>query len=89
MSQMSDFAPGGRLHCGSQHHPKNVSTDTMYFLEERNGIFVFGCKLCTELTRQPQIHAIMRSHNGVEIYKNTRKADKIDRNEKGQIISFR
>lgn len=89
MARMSDYAPGNRLHCGSEHHPKNVSTDTMYFLEENNGLFIFACKLCTELTRRPQIHAIMNTHNAVNIYKNTRKAASIDRDNRGRIISFK
>lgn len=89
MARMKDFAPGNRLHCGSENHPKHLSRDTMYFLEMKNGFFVFGCKLCTELTRKPQIHVIAENHNAQEIYKNTRKADHIDRDDKGRIVSFR
>jgi len=87
--KMSSLAPGGRLHCHSEHHPKNLSRDTMYFLEEKQGCFVFACKLCTEITRHPQIHAIMQSHSAVNIYKNTRKAAFIDRDTQGKIVSFR
>lgn len=86
---MRDFAPNHRLQCGSPAHPKGVSTDTMYFLEERNGFFVFACRLCTELLRRPQIHVISLSHGAVRIYKNTRKAAVIDRDNQGKIVSFR
>jgi hypothetical protein len=61
----------------------------MYFLEERNGCFVFACKLCTEITRHPQIHAIMRSQNAIHVYKNTRKAEFLDRDHQGKLVSFR
>lgn len=88
MARMSDYAPGGRLMCASEHHPKNVSRDTMYFLEEKNGFFVFACRLCTEILRRPQIHVISRSNHAVFIYRNTRKAEYIDRNNRGQITSF-
>lgn len=89
MAKMSDYAPGNRLHCGSEHHPKHASKDTMYFLEEKNGFFVFACRLCTEILRQPQIHVISRSNNAIAIYKNTRKAEFIDRDNRGKITSFR
>jgi len=89
MARISDFAPNGRLQCGSEHHPKHLSRDTMYFLEEKGGFFVFACRLCTEILRQPQIHVIARSQNAVHIYKHTRKAEYIDRDNRGKIISFR
>jgi hypothetical protein len=89
MAQMSDYAPGNRLHCGSEHHPKNLSRDTMYFIEENQGLFIFACKLCTEIRRTMQIHAIMKNHNAVEIYRNTRKATSIDRDNRGRIVSFK
>ena len=89
MAKMSDFAPGGRLHCGSEHHPKHLSRDTMFFLEEKNGFFVFACKLCTEILRHPQIHVISRDNDAIHIYKNTRKAEFIDRDRAGKINSFR
>ena len=89
MAKMTDYLDNGRLQCGSEHHPKNLSRDTMYFLNERDGFFVFACKLCTELLRRPQIHVISRSHNAVRIYQRTRKAEYIDRDSRGKITSFR
>jgi Zn-finger protein len=89
MARMSEMAPGGRLHCGSPDHPAHMTRDTMYFLQEQNGFFVFGCRVCTEIHQQPQLHVVAASHGGRKIYKNTRKADHIDRNEQGRITSFR
>lgn len=89
MARISDFAPAGRLLCFAQMHPKNLSRDTMFFLEEKGGFFVFGCSLCTELQRRPQIHVISKSQQGLRIYKHTRKAEKIDRDNSGKIVSFR
>lgn len=89
MPKMSEMAPGGRLQCGSPHHPAHVSTDTMYFLEQRSGFFTFGCKLCTELHRTPQLHVVAESHGARHILKQTRKAAHIDRDNKGRIVSFR
>lgn len=86
---MSELAPGNRLHCGSEHHPKHANRDTMFFLEQKDGFFVFACRLCTEITRRPQIHVISQSQSAIAIYKNTRKAEHIDRDNKGAIISFR
>jgi hypothetical protein len=89
VAQLSDMAPGGRLHCRSEHHPKSVSTDTMLFLAEQNGFFVYGCKLCTEILREPQIHVIGPGKLTMKIYENTRKATQIDRDSQGRITSFR
>ena len=89
MPKLSDFAPGGRLHCGSPVHPAHVSKDTMYFLEMKDGFFVFACKLCTEIQRRPQMHVISHSKSAVKIYQNTRRAEHIDRDNQGKIVSFR
>lgn len=89
MAAISDFLINGRLQCGSQTHPPNWSRDTMYFLIEKDGFFVFGCKACTELMRRPQIHVVSISQNAVKIYKRTRKAEHIDRDNRGKIVSFR
>jgi hypothetical protein len=87
--KMADVAPGNRLHCGSEALPFGMSRDTMYFLEQRNGYFVFACKLCTEIQRRPQIHVVSAAYNGREIYRNARKADFVDRDNQGRIVSFR
>lgn len=89
MAKMSDMAPGGRLHCASPEHPENMSRDTMYFLELQGEMFCFGCKLCTEIKRSLQLHVIARDRGGIHIYQNTRKAENIDRDKKGNITSFR
>jgi hypothetical protein len=89
MARMSEMAPGGRLQCGSPSHPQHMSHDTMYFLEQKNGFFVFGCRVCTEINRQPQLHVVAATHGGSNIYKRTRKAEHIDRDSKGRITSFR
>jgi hypothetical protein len=89
MAAITDFTVNGRLQCGAQTHPQGWSRDTMFFLVEKDGFFVFGCKVCTELQRRPQIHVIARCQKAVPIYKNTRKAEKIDRDHRGQITSFR
>jgi hypothetical protein len=89
MGQMSEMAPGGRLHCGSPDHPQHLNRDSMYFLEEKNGFFAFGCRVCTEIHRHIQLHVIAKSHGAVKIFNNTRKAAHIDRDKQGRIISFR
>jgi hypothetical protein len=89
MAKMSELAPGGHLHCGSPAHPAHLSRDTMYFLEEKNGFFCFGCRPCTEIQRRPQIHVIAKSYGALKIYNNTRKAALIDRDSEGHIVSFR
>jgi hypothetical protein len=89
MARMSEMAPGGRLHCGSPSHPGHMTRDTMCFLQEQNGFFVFGCRVCTEINQQPQLHVVAATHGGRKIYKNTRKAAHIDRDAKGNITSFR
>lgn len=89
MAQISDFLMNGRLQCGAQSHPNHFSRDTMYFLTEKDGFFVFGCRLCTEIHRRPQIHVIARSQKAVRIYQGTRKAAHVDRDSRGQITSFR
>jgi hypothetical protein len=89
MAKMSEMAPGGHLHCNSPAHPEHASRDSMLFLEEKDGFFCFGCKLCTELQRKPQLHVVSKSHGAMKIYKNTRKAATIDRDKQGNIVSFR
>lgn len=89
MAQMSEMAPGGRLHCGSPQHPAHMSRDTMYFLEEKGGFFCFGCRVCTEISQRLQLHVIAKSHGAVRIHKQTRKAAHIDRDSQGRIKSFR
>jgi hypothetical protein len=86
---MSDMAPGGKLHCGSPAHPEHLSRDSMFFLEEKNGFFCFGCRVCTEINRRPQLHVIAKSQGALKIHKETRKAAHIDRDNKGRIVSFR
>lgn len=89
MARMKDMAPGGRLQCGSPAHPAHLSRDTMYFLQEQQGFFVFGCRVCTEINQQAQLHVVAATHGGRQIYKNTRKAEHIDRDTKGNVTSFR
>lgn len=88
MAKMSDLAPDGRLHCGSENHPAHLSRDTMYFLEEKGGFYVFACRLCTEIRRQLQIHVVSKSMGAERIQKRTRKAHTIDRDSRGKILSF-
>jgi hypothetical protein len=89
MARMSELAPGGRLQCGSPSHPAHLSKDTMYFLAVEKGFFVFGCRVCTEIHKTPQLHVVAATHGGRTIYKNTRKAEHIDRDSQGRITSFR
>lgn len=89
MAQIKDFLVNGRLQCGSDFHPPHLSRDTMYFLTTQNGFLVFGCKLCTELSRRPQIHVLSPGPATLQIYKRTRKAEHIDRDSRGKITSFR
>jgi hypothetical protein len=89
MARMSEMAPGGQLHCGSPSHPAHLSRDTMFFLEQKEGFFCFGCRVCTEVNRRPQLHVIAKSHGALKIFKNTRKAAHIDRDNQGHIVSFR
>ena len=89
MARISDFTVNDRLQCGSHSHPHGWSRDTMLFLTEKDGFFVFGCKICTELQRRPQLHIIARCQRALPIYKNTRKAEYIDRDHRGEITSFR
>lgn len=89
MARITDFIMNGRLQCWSHTHPLGWSRDTMLFLTEKDGFFVFGCRVCTELQRRPQLHVIARSQKAIPIYKNTRKAEHIDRDNRGQIVTFR
>jgi hypothetical protein len=89
MARMSEMAPGGRLMCGSPNHPAHLTRDTMYYLEQKNGFFCFGCRVCTEIHQQLQLHVVAATHGGAKIYKNTRKAGHIDRDSQGRITSFR
>lgn len=89
MSKMDEYLAEGRLQCGSVNHPPSASRDTMYFLNEKNGFLCFGCKLCTEITRQPQLHILADNRDTRAIYSQTRKAEHIERDQQGNILSFR
>lgn len=89
MASISEFVEDGRLQCGSVNHPPGQTRDTMFFLTEKNGMFCFGCNVCTELTRKPQLHILADSRETRAIHSQTRKARHIERDKQGNIVSFR
>lgn len=89
MAKIDEYLVDGRLQCGSVNHPPNASRDTMFFLTEKNGFFAFGCKTCTEITRKPQLHILADNRDTRAIYSQTRKAEHIERDKSGNILSFR
>jgi len=89
MAHIGEYLHDGRLQCGGVNHPQGQSRDTMYFLEKNGGFMAFGCKICTEIHRTPQLHFLAASKENTKILSKTRKAEKIERNEHGTIISFR
>jgi hypothetical protein len=89
MAQIGEYLENGVLQCKSVNHPPSMTTDTMYFLEEKNGFLAFGCRVCTELTKQPQLHILAVNKASKAIYQQTRKAEHIERNDQGKIVSFR
>ncbi len=89
MATIAEYVVDGRLQCGSVNHPPGQTTDTMYFLSEKDGYFCFGCRLCTEITRQPQLHILADSRETRSIFSQTRKAEHIERDGQSRIVSFR
>lgn len=89
MPHILDSTVDGVLQCESVNHPPSAGRDTMYFLEANGGFLAFGCKLCTEIQHSPQLHFMAANKDAETIFMKTRKAEKIERNEHGTIISFR
>lgn len=89
MAHINDYTLDGVLQCGGVNHPASMPKDTMYFLEERRGIMAFGCRVCTEVHGKPQLHFLQANKDSIKIMQNTRKAEHIERNQHGTIVSFR
>lgn len=89
MANIAEYVEDGRLQCGSVNHPPSITKDTIYFLSEKDGYFCFGCRVCTEVTQHPQLHILADSRDTRSIYSQTRKAEHIERDGKGKIVSFR
>jgi len=90
MAHISESTINDVLQCGSVNHPAHLSRDTMYFLQAKDGFMAFGCKVCTEITGQPQMHILTVNDDARRIHARTRKAEHIERDPNtSRIVSFR
>ena len=61
----------------------------MYFVEENKGFLTFACRECTQRNRQMQIHVLSPGPFAEKMRKAAPKVSSFDRDQRGQVISFR